>query len=227
MLSTGTEKGQVKFLKVKGMKSSDPELKFGLQEKVDDKWVITSEYSKVSGSIGKVSLRENEYQGSKIKSIVVDMVDDGETYVISFGFNGLGFSLISTLLSDTSKVDSIYEFGLGKKTTRGADGREYVNNKIYITVNGERGQWGVNMKDAPKKEKVLKNDGTVFIQNGKPVYDSTKSDSFWEDKLKELTVKFSGLKNQPNVFEKALDKKEKAQVENSNVSNEEEDDMPF
>lgn len=65
-----------------------------------------SPYDELTGLITSITFRDDELEGTKIRKIVLDIEDDGETYIVSMPFDsGYASSLVNFLKNaDLSKV---------------------------------------------------------------------------------------------------------------------------
>jgi hypothetical protein len=170
-------------LKAKADETNTPY--FGLSEKgADGKWTITNKFDTMSGMLTSATIKEREYEGVKSKLFVLVLEDGEETSQIEMTHNMISHSIINSL---ASSVDSTYSIQLYKKQENGK-----WWGKVSVKNSGQKTNWKIDPKTAPKKEQVMMPDGNPFLQNGKPVYDDSKLRAFYEDLfIKDIASKLS------------------------------------
>jgi hypothetical protein len=164
-------------LKAKADETNTPY--FGLIEKVNDKWQITSRFDTMTGLLTSAEIKEKEYNGSKFNIFVLIIEDEAERIQIELTHNGLTYSIINSLASNCNKMDT-YTIQVYKKQSTD---KKYWNANCSIYLNGnkeDKVKWKVDPTTAPKKVPVMV-DGKPFMMNGQPVKDDSALRAFYED----------------------------------------------
>jgi hypothetical protein len=175
MGASNSERKNLKFYSLKAKVDATNDPYFGLSEKVEDKWKTTQQFNQIEGTLVKAEIKEKEYDGSKQNVFYITLKDDSEESVVQMTHNQITYSIISTLCSAIVPNPKVF-----MRVYKEQSG-EYWNGKCYIEVDGEKLGWAINPKDAPKSEKLLKPDGTEALNAGKPIYDSSAKQKFYED----------------------------------------------
>jgi len=114
----------------------------------------------VAGNITGIKYKESEYEGSKIQNFSITLDSPAGVGLLTIGFTSLGRAILNSLLS--------------LKTSENVKLSVYKNKKgydaVYVTQNGQKLAWALDMKDPRLQPEVVKNaDGTDFLMDGKRV----------------------------------------------------------
>lgn len=161
-------------LKAKADKDNTPH--FVENKKGDNGWTKGEPFDIVSGTLTKMSMREREWEGVKSKLFTFVLTDKEENTQVEMTHNLLSHGIVNSFSSLTVPGANL-TLRVYKKE---ASGGKFFGN-AYVEADGERLSWGVDLAEVPKKEQVLTAKGEPFMQGGKPVWDGTKQDAFFEE----------------------------------------------
>jgi len=193
MGATNSATNSTKYYSLKGKASAEETPHFALTQKVEGEWKTTGTFDTMTGRLNHAEIKEKEYQGAKFNVFVFTIEDDTEVSKVEMTHNSVVHNLINALATDCNKLDE-YSFVLGKKQTKGKDGKFYWNGVAYVNVKGrEKGlMWHIDPQSAPKKEPVMIPDGNggmvQFQQAGKGVWNDSKVKAFWEDVFRNKII---------------------------------------
>lgn len=144
---------------------------FQVSEKIDGKWTVTREETRVSGDLYKVEVKEQEWKENKYKTISIGLKDRDakESYLLDLRFNMTSrnlFNMLSTLTSSFSGLSISYYLG--------KNGYERFSLRQGDTLV----PWKYGIADLPKPEEV------TF--KGKVQRDYSAIDNLFEKELNEL-----------------------------------------
>ncbi len=230
MGATNSTSKNTKYYSLKAKVDETNTPKFVLSEKnAEGKWVKGAEFDTMSGHLSWAKIEEKEFEGAKFKVFNFGIDDDNETSVVQFTHNSITHNFINSLASDCNKLSN-YSIQVYKKQSKSKDGKMYWNGGIAVKLDGsaEMLKWSIDPQSAPKKVQVIKADGTPFLQAGKPVYDSTLVNEFWERVFNEKIASVLG-----NPAERVV--KPQPMAENTNFESQsltsatpaDVDDLPF
>ena len=143
----------------------------------DEKIAKTSETADtVSGDLTKIDFKEREHKGKKNKHVVLFVKDGGDTYHLDLTYR------ISTR--------SLYNSMLSLSSPKGISIGIYRNKKGFETFslrqNNDTVKWKYELAELPKAE-AIHDKKNVLIKT-----DYSDVDQFFEDGLRELSVKLFG-----------------------------------
>lgn len=175
----------LKFYSLKAKVDKENSPYFVVSEKIDGRWKNTEQFTEVFGTVTKAEVTEREFEGVKSDLFNITLSDEDENSVIQMTQNQVTYSIINSLLS-LEDFDGELSIRVYKTEDESDNGKVYYNGRAYVTIDGERLDWTVNVKDdAPKPEPVM-NGTKPFMQNGKQVYDHTEVHEFWKEKFLEF-----------------------------------------
>jgi hypothetical protein len=161
-------------LKAKANETDTPH--FQLTEKIDGEYKKTESFDTMSGCIKSALIEEFEWQGVKSKNFCIYFEDDNETSKVTFPHSKVTYSILNSIASDTASIND-YSITVNKK-------QDKTTKKWWgaaaIKVNGQRSEWAIDPKTAPRSEPILGKDGKPVMKQGMPLYDDEPVKEFWE-----------------------------------------------
>ncbi|MSQ80038.1 MAG: hypothetical protein EXR21_10295 [Flavobacteriaceae bacterium] len=151
------------------------------------KWIKGEPFDTVTGTLTKMGIREREYEGVKSKLFVFVLSDKDENTQVEMTHNLLSHGIVNSFAS-LSVPGAELSVKVYKKE---AGGGKFFGN-AYVEADGERLSWAIP-DEVPKKEQVMTAKGEPFMQGGKPVWDGTKQDSFFEELWLKTAEKVGGV----------------------------------
>lgn len=153
---------------------------FSVSRKVDGKYALQSEqYNRVSGTLSKIDIKEQEWNGEKYNTVALYLKDGDETYLIDLRFNLAARSLFNSLAS----LEDFANLGL----------TVYENKSGWMALglwqNDKMVKWRYKLEELPTPDAV------TF--KGKEMHDYSKVDEFFSKVLREISGKLGG--NQKTV----------------------------
>lgn len=219
------ESKNVKFYSLKAKVDATNDPFFSLTEKVGESWAQTGTFTEMFGTITKAETIEKEFEGVKSNLFRLQLTDENEVSYLDMTHNGITYSILNTLSSDFDVTKEV-TIRVYKKVDE-KDGKTYYNGRAYLESNGTSLNWGVDIKDVPKAEQVVKKDGTPLKQNGFNVYDKEAVIKFWEDLFKEKIQNKFVAKSEPST---STETSTETKVEKPQTKKQEEvddEDLPF
>ena len=222
----------VKFYALKAKVDKENSPFFAVSEKIDGKWKNTEQFTEVFGKLTKAEITQKEFEGVTSDLYNLTLSDDDENSVIQLTQNQITYNIINSLLS-LENFDGELSIRVYKSEDTNNDGKTFYNGRAYVTFDGEKTEWALNMKEeVPRPEQLFKANGEPLLQQGKKVFDHEGVHNFWKNEFKKIIEK---LKNTSDTSEnidkessKNIEKPEKNVVpEKTNSSQEEDDDLPF
>lgn len=198
MGARNSESRNLKFysLKAKVDETNDPF--FALSKKTDSGWE-TESFTELFGKITKAEIIEKDFKEVKSNLFRFNLIDDNETSVLDMTHNAISYSILNTLSSDFD-VNKEVSIRVYKVENTGNDGKKYWNGRSYITVEGEKLGWAIDIADLPKPEQLFKANGDPVITNGKNTYDKSPVIDYWENVFNtKIKSKFNSNESDPNV----------------------------
>lgn len=189
---------------------------FSVTKKVDGKWTKDPEtYTNVSGTLSKVELEQNDYQGDINKVAKIYLKDGDDLYLLDLRYSIASRGLFNSLLGlkeYTNVKVSIYRNKAG-----------YLS--YYVRQNESDVAWAFTREQVPAPVKVM--------FKGKERSDFSDIDSFYEGKLQELSKKLGGSGEIGQRTDKVAEKKEEVKTdkklvkENLKIESPADDQVPF
>lgn len=153
---------------------------FSVSEKVDGKWKVTKEVTRVSGNLYKIDIKEAEFKGEKYNTVALYFKDGEEAYLVDFRMNLPARSVFNSLLSlDTFEDVSLTAY-------EGKNGYPAIGVWQGTQGNSKMVRWKYKLEELPAPE-------TVKFK-GKEMNDYTAVDNFFIKELSTLGAKLGGGK---------------------------------
>ena len=178
-------------------------------------------------------ITQKEFEGVTSELYNLTLSDENENSVIQLTQNQITYSIINSLLS-LKDFDGELLIRVYKSEDTNNDGRTFYNGRAYVTFEGEKTEWALNMKeDVPRPEQLFKANGEPLLQQGKKVFDYEGVHSFWKNEFKKIIEKLKNTSDPSENIDKKINKniekpEEKVVPEKTNSYQEEEDDdLPF
>lgn len=140
------------------------------QEKIDGAWKETEEFTRISGFLKGITIREYEYKGEKKESIEFNFIDDetGDAMTVSAGLSMTTCSILNGLAGISKFGVIAFECGMNKEKTFPT---------VYLKNDNEKTEW---------KHKVYPKGEAVKDKSGKSIgYDSFDRDQFFKKVITE------------------------------------------
>lgn len=148
---------------------------FSVSRKVDGKYAVQAEqYNRVSGTLSRIDIKEQEWKGDKYNTISLYLKDSDETYLVDLRFNLPSRSLFNGLAS----LESYDNVSI----------TVYENKSGYMAFGLWQGDKMVKWKY--KLDELPTPDAVTF--KGKEMHDYSKVDDFFTKVLQEISGKLGG-----------------------------------
>lgn len=222
MGGTNTDGGKnKKFYSLKTKASASDTPHFGLQEKVDGKWKITTTFNAMVGMLNAAYIKEKEWQSKKYNVFVFEVQDDKETSLIEMNHNSITYSFINSLAKGCNKLDT-YKFEVWKKEAP-TGGKYFANGAVKCIIAGQdvKQDWSLDPKATPQKEPVMHN-GVQLEVKGDKVWSYDKMEKFWEQLFTDKVVPVLGAPVANNTPVSSA-----TNQNSTSTTNEVDDGMPF
>ena len=224
----------VKFYALKAKVDKENSPFFAVSEKIDGKWKNTEQFTEVFGKLTKAEITQKEFEGVTSDLYNLTLSDDDENSVIQLTQNQITYNIINSLLS-LENFDGELSIRVYKSEDTNNDGRTFYNGRAYVTFDGEKTEWALNMKeDVPRPEQLFKANGEPLLQQGKKVFDHEGVHNFWKNEFKKIIEKLKNTSDLSENTDKENNKnieppKEKIVPEKTSSYQEEgeDDDLPF
>lgn len=175
---------------------------------------LETPYDELTGMLTDLSFRDDEFEGQKIRKLVVTLEDNGEKYIVSFPFDSSYSSSFVSFLKNADLNDEMTLVPISKtegdKTSRSLlISQDGTFMKSYFTKDNTHGQ--------PQFKKITKKSGKVewdtddFLEFREKIV---------EDLRKQLKTGTTYVTNEP-TFEK------KVKVVEQETEDEDAGDLPF
>lgn len=206
-----------KFYKLKE-EETNPEFKgeyrFYEQVKKDDKWISGTPYNLLEGTITGIEVKEYEWQGDKIKNLIVKL-DDCE---FSLGLRSSGAQGILNTLAGDNPMKLSFRCGTPKEKNGKFYPTLYIN-KDGATNEEKRTTWKYQPAELPKVTSTKDEDGNV-IKKGVKV-----ADEFWAKVVQDVQKKIASTPKMPTIKNNSeFDNQSNVQVLDTETDNQ---DLPF
>lgn len=194
-------------------------------KKPDGKWGPADEtFDTMSGTIEDAYSEEKEFvKGVKETVFILVMKDETDTMKITLTHNQTTYSIINSLSSNPQPLSN-YTISVYKK--EGNNGKFY--GAAAVKENGQKTEWAIDPKSAPRGEKLLKADGSDYLVNGKQVFDDSKVKAFWLELFNTKVKKaFNTEARRAGIPGMASSAPTSTSSQAAGGSNNDNDDLPF
>jgi len=198
---------QVTFVKLKTDKETKQPF-FIAQGKEGDSWVEVERHQKFSGPLESITVKEREWEGSTIESVVFEFSDGNEYYKIESSFNNLSRSILNSLAGVDYKLGPTIMVSLYKNKEGYAS--------VYVETDGERASWKFSMDELPEIKRIR--------FNGKDQSDFEDVNNFFKGVIEAINIK---LKDAPALPPKSDPTTEMETATTNPKSKLGPDDLPF
>jgi hypothetical protein len=231
MAGSNSESKNMEFYSLKAKVDETNEPYFAQSEKVNNKWENTKRFDTMNGVIVGASIEEKEFKAGEGKKrfFVLLMEENGTTAKVAMTHNQVTYGIINSIASG---VDTLLPFSIKvyrDKPTTGENGKIYYNGKSFVKRNNQKTEWHVRMQDAPKKKPIMLEGGVQYKDpSGKPMFDASAVQAFWENIFKIAIVdKVGSGKPAATVNNNPAAAATNTGNNNSFIPNSQEDDLPF
>lgn len=222
MGARNSQEKNVVFYKLKSKADATNTPHFSKVEKVGDSWQETDTFNELFGVIKGVELKESEHNGKKYKILSLKITDQSENSILQMPFTNVTYSIVNCLINEFDINDEISLTLVKTKST--ANGKDYYNASCYVNQDGEMVKWSIDIKETPRPELILGKDGEPLLVNGDKVYDKTKVEQYWVDKIENILIpKFKNASSEEN---KIIQDASPFEI-TTEFNEKEHDDLPF
>lgn len=181
MGATNSENKNYSFFNLNGKADKDNTPAFWQVEKKDGVWTKTTGFDTITGQLVKASISEYQYEGQTKRSFKIELEDESGVCVISMSHNLCTYNIINCLLNVKKGQEiKIKVYRKHKKETN-----KYYAGSFLEDFKQEMIPWVFDYDAIPKPTPVLV-DGKPFMKEGRPLFDDTKVQAFWESHFKTI-----------------------------------------
>jgi hypothetical protein len=159
---------------------------FKKAQKVNGAWDYSQTFDTIKGNLVNLSIFEKEYEGTKSNRFRIKLNDGEDFDQIEMSHNSLTYSIINSLLALLEQDSTMIDLSIKVYKRKDNGGKFWPGAEV--NYGGQKLSWKLSMgadSIVPKPAPVLVS-GKPFLQNGKPVYDNSATQKFWEEQFLKL-----------------------------------------